>query len=61
MHMGLCYGRVWEKNAKLDLEDMIWGWGVGWGLKTPLGPVEFSWGRNTDKLEEIYFSIGYEY
>jgi len=61
MNMGLSYGRTWDKNAKLELEDMILGWGVGWGLKTPIGPVKFSWGRNTEKLEEIYFSIGYDY
>jgi len=61
MKMGLCWGRTWEKDAKLAVEDMIWGWGVGWGLKTPIGPVKLSWGRNTEKLEEIRFSIGYDY
>lgn len=61
MNMGVCYGRTWEKDAKLELEEMIFGWGVGWGLKTPLGPVKFSWGRNTENMEEIYFSIGFDY
>ncbi len=58
---GVSYGRVWEKDAKLELEEMIWGWGGGFGLATPLGPAKITWGRNTEKLEEVRFSVGYEF
>ena len=61
VNIGLCYGRTWEKDAKLKLEDMIWGWGVGWGLETPIGPISLSWSRNTEKLEEISFFAGYDF
>jgi len=58
---GISYGRTWEKDAKLRLEDMIWGWGAGWGIATPLGPIKLTWGRNTEKLEEVVFSVGYNF
>lgn len=58
---GLTVGRVWQKDSALELEDLIWGWGAGWGIATPIGPIMLRWGRNTEKREEIKFSIGYDF
>jgi NTE family protein len=58
---GLSCGRTWQRDSNLALENMIWGWGAGWGVATPLGPVLLSWGRNTEKLESVSFFFGYDF
>ncbi|MCK5832318.1 patatin-like phospholipase family protein [bacterium] len=58
---GVTSGRTWQKDDKLELKETIWGWGAGWGIATPLGPLQLSWGTNTEKLQQINFSFGYNY
>ncbi|HHS50877.1 MAG TPA: hypothetical protein ENN07_07165 [candidate division Zixibacteria bacterium] len=61
IYTGIVTGRTWDKDAKLGLEDLIWGWGAGWGIATPLGPIELYWGTNTERLQQINFSFGYNF
>jgi len=58
---GTSFGRTWRKKDKLHLEDIVWGWGAKLGVSTIIGPVQFGWGMNTEKFEEISLSIGYDF
>ncbi len=61
IYAGVACGRTWQKDDKLHLDELIWGWGAGWGIATPLGPLKLYWGTNTEKLQQIDFSLGYNF
>ncbi len=50
------------KELEDDLDKSLWSYGMVFGLKTPLGPLRFAYGRNT--LTESWntnFSFGYSF
>ena len=66
-------GHIWEKAEQIRLKDMRHGIGVGLGLDSPIGPVEFSVGRAFFIRKDLfdnpvsfgplvaYFRVGYAF
>lgn len=54
-------GYVWRAVVDIKGEDMITGRGVSFAIKTPLGPISFSYGRSSLGKGRFYFSAGYDF
>ena len=47
-------------ETPFDVEEFITGYGGGIILETPIGPASIEWGRNSEKIERLYISVGYD-
>lgn len=59
--MGISYGGCFGKNEIIAFNELMRGWGVGLGIRTPLGPIKFLWGTNTLGRRRVDFRIGFEF
>jgi NTE family protein len=55
------WGDAWSKLREIKWEKMEQGIGVGLSLATPLGPIEFFYGKAKGKEEKIYLQAGLEF
>jgi outer membrane protein assembly factor BamA len=55
------WGDTWSKLREIKWEKMEQGIGVGLSLATPLGPIEFFYGKAKGKEEKIYLQAGLEF
>lgn len=55
------WGDAWSKLREIKWEKMEQGIGVGLSLATPLGPIEFFYGKAKGKEEKIYMQVGLEF
>ena len=47
-------------ETPFDVEEFITGYGGGIILETPFGPASIEWGRNSENVERLYISVGYD-
>ncbi len=55
------WGDVWTKLREIKWEKMEQGVGVGLSVATPLGPIEFFYGKAKGKEEKLYMQAGLEF
>ncbi len=55
------WGDAWSKLGEIKWEKAEQGIGVGFSLATPLGPIEFFYGKAKGKEEKIYMQAGLEF
>jgi len=55
------WGDAWTKLKEIKWENVEQGVGVGLSLATPLGPIEFFYGKAKGKEEKIYMQAGLEF
>jgi NTE family protein len=55
------FGAVWENVIKVSGQDFINGRGVGVAIKSPIGPVYLCYGQASNKRQNIYFSLGFDF
>ena len=51
-----------QKNPEtpFDVDEIVFGYGGGIILETPFGPASIEWGRNSENVERIYITAGYD-
>ena len=54
-------GGVWGRYAPIGTNDFFQGIGLVYSANTPLGPGHVGWGRMSDGISRIYFSLGYTF
>jgi len=55
-------GNTWEKPEEMDFNDLSSGFGVGFRLQTPIGPIKLDYGYGVDdKKGRLHFSMGYSF
>ena len=54
------WGDAWTRLREIKWEKVEQGVGVGLSLATPLGPIEFYYGKAKGKKEKIYMQAGLE-
>jgi len=52
---------AWENTVEIYKEDFINGQGVGVALKTPLGPLRFTYGKANKGQHRFYLLAGYNF
>jgi len=55
------WGDAWSKLKEIKWEKVEQGVGVGLSLATPLGPIEFFYGKAKGKEEKLYMQAGLEF
>ncbi len=54
-------GNVWNNLERVRLSRLMEGAGFGFGVKTPIGPIESWYGRTDAGLDMFYLDIGYDW
>ncbi len=54
-------GNIWNNLERVRLSRLMEGAGFGFGLKTPIGPIESWYGRTDAGLDMFYLDIGYDW
>ncbi len=54
-------GGAWKNAVKIKAQDFINGRGISLSMNTPVGPLNFSYGRASNDKKRIYFSFGYTF
>ncbi|MFT7372704.1 MAG: NTE family protein [Oleiphilaceae bacterium] len=52
-------GNVWEFEADINVEDLLFGTSIYLGTDTPIGPAALGYGITNAKDKSIYFYLGY--
>jgi len=47
-------------ETPFDVDEFVSGYGGGIILETPFGPASIEWGRNSQNIERIYITAGYD-
>jgi NTE family protein len=53
-------GNVWTSLESIKFKNLKQGWGIGLAILTPLGPLEFHYGK-ANKSHRFYFQLGYDF
>lgn len=55
------FAGIWEKYEKINMQDFFHGLGAAFSFKTPLGPVRFAYGEESNGHSRFYISAGYSF
>ncbi|MBN2104411.1 patatin-like phospholipase family protein [bacterium] len=55
------FGGIWEKYAKINLDDFKHGIGIILSMNTLVGPLHLAAGRMSDGQHQYYFSLGHHF
>lgn len=55
------FAGIWEQYKKIDMQDFFHGFGSSLSIKTPLGPLRFAYGKDSNEHSRFYFSAGYSF
>ena len=47
-------------ETPFDVDEFVSGFGVGIIIETPIGPASIEWGINSENVERIYITAGYD-
>ncbi len=47
-------------ETPFDVDEFVSGYGIGIILETPIGPASVEWGKNSENVERIYITAGYD-
>jgi NTE family protein len=53
-------GNVWTSIESIKFKNLEKGWGIGLAILTPIGPLEFHYGK-ANKSDRFYFQLGYDF
>jgi len=54
-------GATWKNQLDINPKDFLHGLGTSLSLETPVGPINFSFGRSSQGKNVFYFSAGFQF